>query len=73
MAEAATKQKVVRVTVDLKVDEDTWNEKVEQGCTEKYLVGEVKRTLNIPAGRYWRDVEVQGAEVVEVGGPNGKK
>jgi hypothetical protein len=68
MAEVATKQKHLHVTVDLVVNEDNWNEAVAQGCTDSLLVSEVRQSFYVPSGRLWDDGEVQNVEVIEVQG-----
>lgn len=66
MVEAIKTRKVIRLTVDLSVNDDNWQEKVDQGCTEKFLLGEVKQSFYTPMGSLWDDAEVQNAELVEV-------
>jgi hypothetical protein len=60
--------RAIRVVVDLLVDEDIWGEKKAEGCTDKYLVGEVRKTLRIQADAPYRDIEIQTVQILGEGG-----
>jgi len=62
----------IRVVVNLLVDEDIWAEQKEQGATDKYLVGEVRKTLHIESGALCSDVEIQEVTLLEKGGHHGQ-
>jgi hypothetical protein len=64
--------RAIRVVVDLLVDEDIWEEKKAEGCTDKYLVGEVKKTLRIEANGPWYDYDIQEIMLMEKGGNRGQ-
>jgi hypothetical protein len=66
--EAAEAQRTLRVTVDLQVDQDAWDERMQEGSTDKFLVGEVKKTLRIDGGPLCRDIEIQDIQFLEEGG-----
>lgn len=66
-----TPKRAIRVVVDLLVDEDIWDEKKAEGCTDKFLVGEVKRTLRVEADAPYWNVEVQDVQLIEEGGSHG--
>ncbi len=69
MVETKTKApRAIRLVVDLKVDEDAWAEKKAEGCTDKFLVGEVRKTLRIEMGGPCYDHEIQEITIVEKGG-----
>ncbi len=57
--EATKTPRAIRVTVDLLVDEDIWNDKKAEGTSDAYLVGQVKRTLHVEANAPYYDVEIQ--------------
>jgi hypothetical protein len=74
MSESATKSpRAIRVVVDLLVDEDIWQEKKAEGCTDKFLVGEIRRTLRIESPGPCYDHEVQQITIVEKGGTHGQE
>lgn len=56
--------RAIRVTVDLMVDPDIWDERVQEGSTDKFLVTEVRKTLRIDGGPLCWDVEIQTVEVL---------
>ncbi len=60
--------RAIRVVVDLLVDEDTWAEKKAEGCTDKFLVGEVRKTLRIESGGPCYDHDIKEVTIVEKGG-----
>lgn len=64
--------RAIRVVVDLIVDEDRWEDAVEEGATDKFLVGEVRKTLHVEASGPYYDVEVQEVKILEEGGHNGQ-
>lgn len=68
----AALERTLRVVVDLKVDEDIWAERVREGTTDKFLVGEVKRTLRIESGSLCWDHEIQDVQLIEEGGNHGQ-
>ncbi len=72
MSESTTKTpRAIRVTVDLLVDEDIWNDKKAEGTSDAYLVGQVKRTLHVEASAPYYDVEIQDVILIGEGGPYG--
>ncbi len=60
--------RAIRVVVDLLVDEDIWQEKRDEGSTDDYLVGEVRKTLRIEGSGLTCDVEIQNVEIMRQGG-----
>lgn len=56
--------RAIRVTVDLLVDEDIWEERRQEGTTDKFLVTEVRKTLRIDGGPLCQDVEIQTVELL---------
>ena len=63
--------RAIRVVVDLTVDEDRWEEAVQQGASEKFLVGEVRKTLRIEGDGPWYDYDIQEVTILEKGGDHG--
>jgi len=63
----------IRVVVDLLVDEAILEEKRQEGATDKFLVGEVRRTLRLEGSRLWYDHDVQEVTIVENGGHHEQK
>ena len=58
----------IRVVVDLLVDEAILEEKRQEGATDKFLVGEVRRTLRLEGSRLWYDHDVQEVTILKKGG-----
>jgi len=58
----------IRVVVDLLVDEGVWEEKRLEGATDKFLVGEVRRTLRLEGAGLWYDHDVQEVTILKKGG-----
>lgn len=65
-------QTAIRVVVDLIVDDDRWKEAVQEGATEKFLVGEVRKTLHIEGCGLWYDHDIQEVTILEKGGHHGR-
>jgi hypothetical protein len=65
-------QRTIRVVADLIVDEDIWDERVQEGSTDKFLVSEVRKTLRIDHGSLCYDVEIQDVQLLEKGGNHGQ-
>jgi hypothetical protein len=64
--------RAIRVVVDLLVDEDIWEEKRQEGATDKYLVGEVRKTLRFEGSGLWYDHDVQEVIILVKGGHHGQ-
>jgi len=73
MGNTATKTRTVRVVVDLLVEDDIWEEQLRAGCTDKYLVGEVKKSFRLTTGRLWRDAEITDIKLIEEGGDHAQE
>jgi hypothetical protein len=54
----------LRLVVDLVVDDDIWEERQQEGNTDKFLVTEVRKTLRIDGGPLCHDVEIQTVELL---------
>lgn len=57
--------KILRLTVDLLVDEDIWNEKKAQGYTDADLSNMIRRSLGIKPDSFYYDAEVMNAVLME--------
>jgi hypothetical protein len=62
---APAPERRLRVVVDLKVDEDIWDERVQEGATDRFLVGEIRKTLRIDRGPLYYDIEIQDVQLIE--------
>jgi hypothetical protein len=64
ITKTAPEQRRLRLVVDLLVDDDIWEERQQEGSTDKFLVTEVRKTLRIDGGPLCQDVEIQTVELL---------